>query len=194
MSKSGKNEDVFTSGDMNALSGIEKFFINTVKSGALPQEPMNYDGAAMKAYISYLEAENERLGIENEKIDEYKCVIDDISKQCEELQSENAQLRARLENAVELPFSIGDMAYYCQYINGEGYCLIERKIVGIKQIENEPKWWDRREKIMVAVVQGEKDDGEIGEWLYDIGAFGSEWGNEKTVFENQLAELKGDQQ
>lgn len=57
---------VFTSGDINALSGIEKFFINTVKSGVLPQEPMNYDGAAMKAYISYLESENaalrERLG------------------------------------------------------------------------------------------------------------------------------------
>ena len=63
---------VFTNGDTNDLSGIEKFFINTVKSGVLPQEPMNYDGAAMKAYISYLE-------------------------------SENAELRARLDNAVELP-------------------------------------------------------------------------------------------
>lgn len=52
---------VFTSGDINALSGIEKFFINTVKSGVLPQEPMNYDGAAMKAYISYLESENASL-------------------------------------------------------------------------------------------------------------------------------------
>ena len=120
--------------------------------------------------------------------------ISGYEKKISDLKEENAQLRARLEKAVELPFSIGDMAYYCQYINGEGYCLIERKIVGIKQIENEPKWWDRREKIMVAVVQGEKDDGEIGEWWYDIGAFGSEWGNDKTVFENQLAELKGDQQ
>ena len=62
---------VFTNGDTNNLSGIEKFFINTVKSGVLPQEPMNYDGAAMKAYISYLE-------------------------------SENAELRARLDKAVEL--------------------------------------------------------------------------------------------
>ena len=67
---------VFTSGDINALSGIEKFFINTVKSGVLPQEPMNYDGAAMKAYISYLESENaalrERLDKTEKEIDEYK--------------------------------------------------------------------------------------------------------------------------
>ena len=52
---------VFTNGDTNDLSGIEKFFVNTVKSGVLPQEPMNYDGAAMKAYISYLEFENAAL-------------------------------------------------------------------------------------------------------------------------------------
>lgn len=92
---------VFTNGDINNLSGIEKFFINTVKNGALPQEPMNYDGAAMKAYISYLENENERLRTENAKIDEYKCVIDNISKQCEELKSENVELRARLDKAVD---------------------------------------------------------------------------------------------
>lgn len=52
---------VFTSGDANNLSGIEKFFIALSKGGVLPQEPMNYDGAAMKAYISYLEFENLRL-------------------------------------------------------------------------------------------------------------------------------------
>lgn len=164
---------------------------------------------------------------DEEMIENLKCVIADISEQCEQLkaknadlnvknevlqrdvenltrtleeggeeyralQEENAQLRARLEKAVELPFSIGDMAYYCQYINGKGYCLIERKIVGIKQIDNEQKWWDRREKIMVAIVQGETDDGEIGEWWYDIGAFGTEWGIEKSIFEKQLAELKGE--
>ena len=125
---------------------------------------------------------------ELKKYKEKECKDEIILK----LQSENAQLRARLEKAVELPFSIGNMAYYCEYINGKGYCLIERKIVGIKQIDNEPKWWDRREKIMVAIVQGEKDDGEIGEWCYDIGAFGTEWGIEKSIFEKQLSELKGE--
>lgn len=62
---------VFTNGDTNDLSGIEKFYINTVKSGVLPQEPMNYDGAAMKAYISYLESENAELRERLEKSVEF---------------------------------------------------------------------------------------------------------------------------
>lgn len=67
--------------------------------------------------IARLTAENERLQTENAKIDEYRCVIDDISEQCRELEAENAELRAtlskmetiekelraRLKKAVELP-------------------------------------------------------------------------------------------
>lgn len=52
---------ISTSGNTDFLSGIEKFFINVVKSGVLPQEPMNYDAASMKIYIAYLEEENEKL-------------------------------------------------------------------------------------------------------------------------------------
>ena len=69
------------------------------------------------AEIVRLTAENERLQTENAKIDEYRCVIDDISEQCRELEAENAELKAtlskmetvekelreRLEKAVELP-------------------------------------------------------------------------------------------
>lgn len=73
-------KDIFTSGDTDSLSGIQKFFISVVKTGILPQEPMNYDGAAMKVYISYLE-------------------------------TENAALRERLENAVEFPFRTGQELY-----------------------------------------------------------------------------------
>lgn len=68
---------VFTSGDTNALSGIEKFFIKTVKSGVLPQAPMNYDGAAMKVYISYLESENAALRERLEKAVELPCKVGD---------------------------------------------------------------------------------------------------------------------
>ena len=46
-----------------------------------------------------------------EMIENLKCVIADISKQCEELQAENAALRERLEKAVELPCKIGDKFY-----------------------------------------------------------------------------------
>lgn len=40
---------------------------------------------------------------DEEMIENLKCVIVDISEQCERLKSENAELRARLDNAVELP-------------------------------------------------------------------------------------------
>ena len=63
------------------------------------------------AEIARLTAENERLQTENAKIDEYRCVIDDISEQCRELEAENAALRERLEKAVELPCKVGDKVY-----------------------------------------------------------------------------------
>lgn len=115
------------------------------------------------------------------------------AEEIKRLEVENAALRERLDKAMELPFAIGDMAYYCDYIEGKGYVIIEREIVGIKQIKNEPKWWDKRESFMVAIVQGKKQDyDEIGEWYYDIGAFGAEWGIDRAAAEKRLAELKGD--
>ena len=46
-----------------------------------------------------------------EMIENLKCVIADISEQCEQLKAENAALRERLEKAVELPCKIGDEVY-----------------------------------------------------------------------------------
>lgn len=152
----------FTSGNSNFLNGIEKWFMQLVEEGKIPQTPMNYDMASYKAYVAHLEAEN-------------------------------ATLQKRLNKALELPFSIGDMAYYCDYIDYKGYVIIERKIVGIKQIKNEPKWWDRRESFMAAIVQGKKQDNdEIGEWCYDIDAFGTEWWTDRAAAEKRLAERGGE--
>ena len=41
---------------------------------------------------------------DEEMIENLKCVIADISEQCEQLKSKNAALRERLEKAVKLPF------------------------------------------------------------------------------------------
>lgn len=54
-------KDIFTSGDTDSLSGIQKFFISVVKTGILPQEPGNYDAATLKIYIDHLEYENAAL-------------------------------------------------------------------------------------------------------------------------------------
>lgn len=182
MSKCGKGClpecEYFTTGGcispFNCMYKEESGYINSATSGTV-------------IYTGGMNMPDEKM------IENLKCVIADISEQCELLKAENAALRERLEKAVELPFAIGDMAYYCDYIEGKGYVIIEREIVGIKQIKNEPKWWDKRESFMVAIVQGKKQDyDEIGEWYYDIGAFGAEWGIDRAAAEKRLAELKGD--
>ena len=50
---------------------------------------------------------------DEEMIENLKCVIADISAQCEQLKAENAALRERLEKAVEIP----DYVFEC--INGK---------------------------------------------------------------------------
>lgn len=47
---------------------------------------------------------------DEEMIENLKCVIADIFEQCEQLKAENAELKARLEKAVELPF--GDRVWF----------------------------------------------------------------------------------
>lgn len=56
---------------------------------------------------------------DKETIENLKCVIADISEQCEELKAENAALRERLEKAVDLPRIIhpNEMEWHIQYRN-----------------------------------------------------------------------------
>lgn len=82
------------------MSKIEEFFEKSVEAGIIPQIPMNYDVAAYKIYAEYLEFKISRLT------------------------AENAELRARLEKAVELPCAIGETVYtviknctHCQHYN-----------------------------------------------------------------------------
>ena len=67
---------------------------------------------------------------EQETIEGLKCVIADISEQCEQLKAENADLRERLEKAVELPVKVGDTAYLLSQTSrcpaGE---IVEAKII-----------------------------------------------------------------
>lgn len=69
------------------MSKIEEFFEKAVAAGMIPQIPMNYDAVAYKIYVGYLE----------NKVDE--------------LTAENAELRERLDKAIEPPVKIGDTIY-----------------------------------------------------------------------------------
>lgn len=86
-----------------------------------------------KRKIDRLTTENERLRAENAKIDEYKCVIDDISEQCRELEADNKQLRTRLQNAVELPYRYLEML---KLLTCASMCYAEIKDLITKRMSN----------------------------------------------------------
>lgn len=56
-----------------------------------------------------------------EMIENLKCVIADISKQCEELQAENAALRKQISEMVMPPCTLGDTLYVISFYFGDGY-------------------------------------------------------------------------
>lgn len=70
---------------------------------------------------------------ENDKIDEYKCVIEDISAQCEDLRDENQSLRDRLGKSVELPCKVGDKAWLV--VNCKDAYIVETFVERIKLTE-----------------------------------------------------------
>lgn len=70
--------NAFTTGNSNFLSGIEKWFMQLVEEGKLPQTPMNYDMASYKAYVAHLEAENAALRERLDKAVELPCKVGDI--------------------------------------------------------------------------------------------------------------------
>lgn len=94
----------FTSGTSNFLSGIEKWFMQLVNEGKLPQTPMNYDTASYKVYVAHLEAENTEL-----------------TRKARQLTEENAALRERLDRVVIAPCKIGDILYCVTISFVDGY-------------------------------------------------------------------------
>lgn len=101
-------------------------------------------------------------------------------------------LNKKLENAVELPFKIGDMSYIFYEHNDGSFDLVNRKIVGFKQIEQEPKFWDKRTVVDCAIVEGETTYGELGTWYYDISFFDESWWTDPKKAKKWLEQLKGD--
>lgn len=100
------------------MTEIKEFFQNLVADGVVSQEPVNYDAATLKMYIAHLEAENAELKSSLTHANE-ECLkwheraqnllkdsggsISGYEKKISDLQAENAELRARLDKAVELP-------------------------------------------------------------------------------------------
>ena len=124
--------------------------------------------------IARLNAENERLRAENAKIDEYRCVIADISEQCRELEAENADLHARLEKAVVLPCKVGDTVW-CIRAYGKGYQIEENSVI----------------EIVFEYGNNIKIKTSRGLFGYDKWTYGLDCFTDRAKAEARLAELKG---
>ena len=89
------------------------------------KEESGYSNSATSGKVIYTGGMNMS---DEEMIENQKCVIADISEQCELLKAENAALRERLEKAVELPRIIhpNTFEWHIQYQYKSG--IIDSKI------------------------------------------------------------------
>lgn len=116
MSKCGKGClpecEYFTTGGcispFNCMYKEESGYINSATSGTV-------------IYAGGMNMTNEEM------IENLKCVIDDISEQCEQLKSENAALREQISEMVMPPCTLGETLYIVACTFGDGY--VEDEIV-----------------------------------------------------------------
>lgn len=97
------------------------------------------------------------------------------------LEAENAQLRARLEKAVELPCKVGDTIFYVQYFCDYKGCdsTTQQFCCGCKEMIE-------REKCKEKYVICEKSFA-----LKDFEKIGKKYFTTREAAESRLAELKG---
>lgn len=97
------------------------------------------------------------------------------------LEAENAQLRARLEKAVELPCKVGDTIFYVQYFCDYKGCnsTTQQFCCGCKEMIEREK---RKEKYVIC---------EKSFALKDFEKIGKKYFTTREAAESRLAELKG---
>ena len=146
------------------MSRIEEFFEKSVDAGIIPQIPMNYDVTAYKIYTGYLE------------------------KKIDELTAENAELRERLEKAVELPFENLDKVFILarEYTKAKQFIpdrIVEGTIVGFGYDIYE--WADGNYKFNYHVLVDENN------YIFALEQFNKTLFKTREAAEARLKELQG---
>ena len=135
--------------------------------------------------IATLKAENEDLTVKNEvlqrDVENLTRTLEEGGEEYRALQSENAQLRARLEKAVELPCKVGDTIFYVQYFCDYKGCnsITQQFCCGCKEMIE-------REKHKETYVICEKSFA-----LKDFEKIGKKYFTTREAAEFRLAEQEG---
>ena len=198
--ESGKLADVADSKTYQTITDLliefdEMGFIPTTVCPDSEQYAIDWRERVRKEFAR-LTSENERLRAENAKIDEYRCVITDISEQCEQLKSENTQLNAilskmeiiekelreSLERTIELKAKKGDTLYMPWEHNGT-YGIATLEIMQIRL----------RDKVQYFTIL--ESDDELYLYKYNYGIFyNKDFDNmvftDRSKAEAHLAKLK----
>lgn len=97
-------------------------------------------------------------------------------KEISRLTAENAELRARLEKAVELPVKVGDWVY----------CITDNRIIGGEVSEIHIEEFNTT----ITFVRYDFDGEYIGEWCVGLENYNKTWFTTRAVAEARLKELK----
>ena len=94
-----------------------------------------------------------------------------------------AKLQEKVQNALQLPFKIGQIAYTITEKNGV-WKLDKGKIVGVEEIDS----YDG--KSFCAIISKKAPNGEKLKFYWDIKCYGAEWTTDKEAITREFLKLK----
>lgn len=98
-----------------------------------------------------------------------------------------AKLQEKGQNALQLPFKIGQIAYTITEKNGV-WKLDKGKIVGVEEINS----YDG--KSFCAIISKKAPNGEKLKFYWDIKCYGTEWTTDKEAITKEFLRLMGERQ
>lgn len=94
-----------------------------------------------------------------------------------------AELQEKLQNALQLPFRIGQIAYIITENDGV-WKLDKGKIVGVEEIDS----YDG--KSFCAIISKKAPNGEKLKFYWDIKCYGAEWTTDREAITREFLKLK----
>lgn len=94
-----------------------------------------------------------------------------------------AKLQEKVQNALQLPFKIGQIAYTITEKNSV-WKLDKGKIVGVEEIDS----YDG--KSFCAIISKKAPNGEKLKFYWDIKCYGAEWTTDKEAITKEFLKLK----
>lgn len=129
----------------------------------------------LRSKVDYIHEQDEIIKEYKDKIENGELMSTVQSEQYEQLKAENAELRARLDNAVELPCKVGDTVYCIRDLGLGDHRITEQTVSEIVF------YYNNRMRIRTSFGLFDYE-----EWTFNVGCF-----TDREAAEAHLKELKG---